>query len=126
MTAQSMQSDLETVNVDGLTDYLKEVIEEGDYMVPEAKALLRRIEAIVPEQEKKVEQEKEKENYLKNAEMAVEGDYGMIDGIINNGSKEEEKPSIIAELRAAKEARTEKKPEHKEKHHEKKVEHDAL
>ena len=28
-------------------------------------------------------------NYLKNAEMAVEDDYNMIDGIINNGSKEE-------------------------------------
>ena len=27
------------------------------------------------------------ENYLKNAEMAMEDDYGMIDGIINNGSK---------------------------------------
>lgn len=28
------------------------------------------------------------ENYLKNAEMALEDDYGMIDGIINNGKKE--------------------------------------
>ena len=28
------------------------------------------------------------ENYLKNAEMALEDDYGMIDGIINNGPKE--------------------------------------
>ena len=28
------------------------------------------------------------ENPLKNAEMAVEDDYGMIDGIINNGPKE--------------------------------------
>ena len=28
------------------------------------------------------------DNPLKNAEMAVEDDYGMIDGIINNGSKE--------------------------------------
>ena len=28
------------------------------------------------------------ENYLKNAEMAMEDDYGMIDGIINNGPKE--------------------------------------
>ena len=28
------------------------------------------------------------ENPLKNAEMAVEDDYGMIDGIINNGAKE--------------------------------------
>ena len=29
------------------------------------------------------------ENYLKNAEMAIEDDYGMIDGIINNGPKEQ-------------------------------------
>ena len=28
------------------------------------------------------------DNPLKNAEMAVEDDYGMIDGILNNGSKE--------------------------------------
>ena len=28
------------------------------------------------------------DNPLKNAEMAVEDDYGMIDGIINNGAKE--------------------------------------
>ncbi len=31
------------------------------------------------------------ENYLKNAEMAMEDDYGMIDGIINNGLKEDPK-----------------------------------
>lgn len=30
----------------------------------------------------------EQENHLKNAEMAMEDDYDMIDGIINNGSKE--------------------------------------
>ena len=34
------------------------------------------------------------ENPLKNAEMAVEDDYGMIDGIINNGAKE----PTVAEL----------------------------
>ena len=34
------------------------------------------------------------ENPLKNAEMAVEDDYGMIDGIINNGAKE----PMVAEL----------------------------
>ena len=30
----------------------------------------------------------EAENYLKNAEMMLEDDFGMIDGIINNGPKE--------------------------------------
>ena len=34
------------------------------------------------------------ENALKNAEMAMEDDYGMIDGIINNGTKE----PTVAEL----------------------------
>ena len=34
------------------------------------------------------------ENYLKNAEISTEDDYGMIDGIINNGQKQ---PSL-AEL----------------------------
>ena len=34
------------------------------------------------------------ENYLKNAEMAVEDDYGMIDGIVNNGPKQ----PTVAEL----------------------------
>ena len=33
------------------------------------------------------------ENYLKNAEMAMEDDYGMIDGVINNGPKQ-----TVAEL----------------------------
>ena len=32
------------------------------------------------------------ENYLKNAEMAMEDDYGMIDGIINNGPKDQGPP----------------------------------
>ena len=34
------------------------------------------------------------ENYLKNAEMAMEDDYGMIDGIVNNGPKQ----PTVAEL----------------------------
>lgn len=55
------------------------------------------------------------ENYLKNAEMAMEDDYGMIDGIINNGPKQtvaeqEERSSILAKLKAPVETtnRTEK------------------
>ena len=55
------------------------------------------------------------ENYLKNAEMALEDDYGMIDGIINNAPKQtvaeqEERSSILAKLKAPVEAtnRTEK------------------
>ena len=37
--------------MEGLTNYLKEIIEEGEYIVPEATALLGRIEAIVPQKE---------------------------------------------------------------------------
>ena len=55
------------------------------------------------------------ENYLKNAEMAMEDDYGMVDGIINNGPKQtvaeqEERSSILAKLKAPVETtnRTEK------------------
>ena len=41
------------------------------------------------------------ENYLKAAEMSTEDDYGMIDGIINNGAKEgpEKKPSVLDKLK---------------------------
>lgn len=43
------------------------------------------------------EPEREKDNLLKNAEMRMEDDYGMVDGIINNGIREEtkEKPSSV-------------------------------
>ena len=48
------------------------------------------------------------ENYLKYAEMSMEDDYGMIDGIINNGKspsvqQTEERESILEKLKAAKE-----------------------
>ena len=39
------------------------------------------------------------ENYLKNAEVILEDDYGMIDGIINNGVAEVRKPSVLEMLR---------------------------
>ena len=38
----------------------------------------------------------EKENHLRAAEMSTEDDYGMIDGIINNGPKEEKTPEAKA------------------------------
>ena len=37
------------------------------------------------------------DNHLKNAEMQVEDDYGMIDGVINNGPKQTEKPTPAKE-----------------------------
>ena len=36
---------------------------------------------------------------LRNAEMLLEDDYGMIDGIINNGKREPERPSVVEQLR---------------------------
>lgn len=52
-------------------------------------------------------------NYLKNAEISTEDDYGMIDGVINNGKKPEtddkskqndigKKPSVLKKLEDAK------------------------
>ena len=62
------------------------------------------------------------DNPLKNAEMTVEDDYGMIDGIINNGKnpaleqpqsvepqkeiRKKEPPSILARLNEPQPART--------------------
>lgn len=42
------------------------------------------------------------DNHLKNAEMQVEDDYGMIDGVINNGPKQTEKPTPKKEETKAK------------------------
>ena len=44
------------------------------------------------------------DNHLKAAEMSMEDDYGMIDGIINNGKaadhdRKEKKPSVLEQLR---------------------------
>lgn len=36
---------------------------------------------------------------LRNAEMMLEDDYGMIDGIINNGKLELDRPSVVEQLR---------------------------
>ena len=40
------------------------------------------------------------ENYLKNAEMLLEDDYGMIDGIINNGHKQPTVADLEAQVKA--------------------------
>ena len=47
---------------------------------------------------------KKPDNPLRNAEMSTEDDYGMIDGVINNGRREDSvakstRPSILAQLR---------------------------
>ena len=65
------------------------------------------------------------QNYLKNAEMQMEDDYGMIDGVINNGPKEEpkavkqaeeiksKKPSVLAKLRQYQKADREQNSQHR-------------
>ena len=40
------------------------------------------------------------ENYLKTAEMTLEDDYGMIDGIINNGSRQPTTADLEAQVKA--------------------------
>ena len=40
------------------------------------------------------------ENYLKNVEMLLEDDYGMIDGIINNGPKQPTVADLEAQVKA--------------------------
>lgn len=52
------------------------------------------------------EQAREKDNPLRTAEMTLEDDYGMIDGVINNGRRGEE-------LEKAKEAAAKTKPDKK-------------
>lgn len=41
------------------------------------------------------------ENYLKTAEMQLEDDYGMIDGIVNNGPRQTETPTQKPPVKAA-------------------------
>ena len=72
--------------------------------------------------------ELEKQNPLKAAEMSLEDDYGMIDGIINNGPKEDKasekggKASIMDRLKSAKTAQQTDKPSpHKEKKNEREI-----
>ena len=71
----------------------------------------------------------EPENPLRTAEMTVEDDYGMIDGVINNGRRGEErekaqahtekKSSIMERLADAKKECAERKPSEKAAPHKK-------
>ena len=53
----------------------------------------------------------ERDNPLRTAEMTIEDDYGMIDGVINNGRRDEAvaKPSIRERLEDAKRECAERK-----------------
>lgn len=58
------------------------------------------------------QQAQEKDNPLRTAEMTIEDDYNMIDGVINNGCRDEhqDKPSIRERLEAAKKECSQQKP----------------
>ena len=73
----------------------------------------------------------EKDNPLRTAEMTLEDDYGMIDGVINNGRRGEEvekakKPSIRERLEDAKRECSERKPPEKGRPGRKAPEHGEL
>ena len=57
------------------------------------------------------------ENYLKNAEMVMEDDYGMIDGVINNGKSAatEERKSVLQQLKDTPAAEAPRKPSRRSK-----------
>ena len=73
---------------------------------PDIVAIQRRF-AVSYDRELVAKREPPAVNHLKNAEMSMEDDYGMIDGIINNGKapgKEdsiEKKPSVIEKLKSS-------------------------
>lgn len=67
---------------------LNEIADKDEISMPDvAEEVITEAKSL--ENKEKSEISQTSENYLKNAEMAVEDDYNMIDGIINNGSKEE-------------------------------------
>ena len=63
----------------------------------------------------------EPQNYLKAAEMSMEDDYSMLDGVINNGKAPqlEDTPSMLGQLKekaeACKDTPSPKKPKSKER-----------
>lgn len=59
-----------------------------------------------------IDREKVKDNPLRTAEMTLEDDYGMIDGVINNGRRDEE---VEKAKEAAEKGGTEKKPSIRER-----------
>ena len=70
---------------------------------------------------RRLDMELKPENYLKAAEMSMEDDYGMLDGIINNGKapQMETESSMLQELRvkveSCKDTQTRKKTTNKER-----------
>ncbi|MBQ8515037.1 MAG: DUF4316 domain-containing protein [Ruminococcus sp.] len=74
------------------SDKISEHMEKSDFSMPAIS------EAVCVEVIVQPEQQREQDNPLKNAEMAMEDDYNSIDGIINNGKKEVDIPQQSAEM----------------------------
>ncbi len=78
-----------------------EVREQPDIVAIQRRFAVSYVRALVAKREPPVV------NHLKNAEMSMEDDYGMIDGIINNGKapgkedSQEKKPSVMEKLKSS-------------------------
>ena len=97
-TAEKLEQLFETFNMDRPADYTGHSLSISDIVAIRQSGVVschyvdsvgfKELPAFLPE------------NYLKNAEVSMEDDYGMIDGIINNGPKEESAKPTVAELEA--------------------------
>ena len=94
-TGEKLESLFQTFNLERPADYTAHSMSVGDLVLIKQAGVISAhfCDSIgfVPASEFKLP-----ENYLRNAEMAMEDDYGMIDGVINNGSRQH----TVAELEA--------------------------
>lgn len=85
---------------------------------PDILAIQRRF-AVSYDRELVAKQEPPAVNHLKNTEMSMEDDYGMIDGIINNGKApgkedfKEKKPSVMEKLKSSQPRQPRRNPNRK-------------
>lgn len=92
----AMQTDTQ---VDKLIENTKDIVDKatqsGDFSVGKVSEDICLSNAELSRQLNKILQQEQEQNpfeYLKNAEMSMEDDYNSIDGIINNGRKEDFEP----------------------------------
>lgn len=79
----SQKSDIQLdAAINSTSQKVVEQLNSGEISIPKLSEEICAVSSTV------AEHKREQENYLKNAEMAIEDDYNSIDGIINNGKKE--------------------------------------
>ena len=92
-TGEKLESLFQTFNLERPADYTAHSMSVGDLVLIKQAGVISAhfcdSVGFVPAPEFKLP-----ENYLRNAEMAMEDDYGMIDGVINNGPRQ----PAVAEL----------------------------